>query len=146
MHKVGVKVNRRRQNNAITLCGQTCGLNYSGELDLLVQVQHGNVIVKSEYVEFGVHYRLLDFADDGRGSVHVQPVVDAHVHFDFAGVESAKRQKTGKLRYFLIPRFSEISHEKDFILLKFKSRDFISSNCVSANQFYLIFWVNKSTR
>jgi len=69
------------------LRGQTCGLNYSGELDLLAQVQHGNVIVEREDVEFGVHHRLLDLADDGAGAVQVQPVVHAHVHLDLTRVE-----------------------------------------------------------
>lgn len=88
MHRsAGVKV-KRHIFASLTLRGQTCGLNYSGELDILAQVQQGNVIVEREDVEFGVHHRLLDLADDSACPVHVQPVVHAHVHLDLARVES----------------------------------------------------------
>lgn len=79
--------------SSLTLSGQTCGLNYLGELDLLVQVQHGNVIVESVDVEFGVHHRLLDLADDCGAAVHVQSVVHAHVNLDFARVEPANTRE-----------------------------------------------------
>lgn len=93
---MGVSV-KRHIFASLTLRGQTCGLNNSVELDLLVQVQHGNVIVEREDVEFGVHHRLLDLADDSGGFVHVQTVVHAHVHLDLARVEPTGTRAGRKL-------------------------------------------------